>query len=93
MTKERFVEICQLIKKELNNSECLLEFNSLCFILGRLCRLNDVIQEDEMTYIKKYFEKHRPKRVTPSLYWWRIGDIQSRIKFLNKMIKQYQDGN
>lgn len=93
MTKERFVEICELIKKELNNSNRLRGIKSLCFILGRLCRLHNTIQENEMAYIKEYFEKHRPKRVTPSMYWWRIGDIQSRIKFLNKMIKQYQNEN
>lgn len=71
----------------------------LCKWLSELY-LNDIITTEELDYILVLFEKNRPHykfyhklfnpdKIQPkeSIYWWKMGYIKPRIKFIKKHLK------
>lgn len=79
--------IRELLKIMLDNQE--LFQTGLCGWCHKLY-FKDIITKDEYYIIRNYIYKYPTKRyktAANSSYYWEIGDIDSRIKWLKKHIK------
>lgn len=63
-------------------------FDCLCSALIRMTRLNKISKE-ESNLIRKLIFRHRPKGKLKFQYWWPDGELDPRVKFLDRLIKKY----
>jgi len=88
--------IKELLKLMLENEECFEPFqDGLCGWVNILY-IRDIIKEEEYTVLRKYMNDNKPSifssverfRHRNSDYWWKMGDIKPRIKWIKKHIKR-----
>ena len=88
--------IKELLKLMLENEECFKPFqDGLCGWVNILY-IRKIIKEEEYTVLRKYMNDNKPSifssverfRNRNSDYWWKMGDIKPRIKWIKKHIKK-----
>ncbi len=62
----------------------------LCESISRLHRERK-ITTDEETVLWEIIERHKPKGTIYIEYWWSHGKLEPRLKFLDKLIKKYEN--
>lgn len=83
----------QLLELMLSNIH--LFYGGLCYFNDRL-RCRDLITDDEHNVIHKYIRYNRPSKFSSwnafwncnNLFYWTPGDVEHRVKWLNKHINK-----
>lgn len=77
-----------LLDKYENNSIYMIQSDGLCWAIQRLCDENIILLQ-EGDILSEYLYSNKPEWAWAG-YWWTMGDVPPRIKFLKKLIKSYE---
>lgn len=59
----------------------------LCHVVTQLY-LDNIINYYELLEIRHYFDENKPNEQHSRVYWWKPGEIEPRIKWLNEHIEK-----
>lgn len=69
-----------------NNSIYMIQSNGLCWAIQRLCDENIILLQ-EGDILLEYLYSNKPEWAWAG-FWWTIGDVPPRIKFLKQLIEK-----
>jgi len=79
-------ELLILLRDELPNF--IIKERCLCWTIATMT--HSCITRQEAEYLNDYIEKHRPLNSEGYAFWWPMGELAPRMKFLNKLIANYE---
>ena len=80
-------ELLILLREEVAN-----RFDAcICWSLAAMVGRKD-ISYDEYHALEDYLELYRPKEIKKSdAFWWPVGELEPRLEFLDKLIKEIDE--